>query len=67
MNKMKHSANQISGIQRMKLIKLIRARSKHTIFSEGILGMEFIYNDDLILHLFINNKAINHPDITPQC
>ncbi len=54
-------------IQKMKLIKLIRARPEHTMFGEGILGMEFIYNNDFILHLFINDKTINLPNITPQC
>ncbi len=43
----------------MKLIKLIRARSEHTMFSEGILDMEFVYYDNFILHLFINDKTIN--------
>ncbi len=64
---MKHSANEKNEIQRMKLIKLIKARPEHTMFGEGILGMEFIYNNDFILHLFINDKAINSPNITPQC
>ncbi len=64
---MKHSANEKNEIQRMKLIKLIRARSEHTMFGEGILGMEFIYNNDFILHLFTNDKTISSPYITPQC
>ncbi len=38
----------------MKLIKLIRAGSEHTMFGEGIMGMEFIYNNDFILHLWSN-------------
>ncbi len=67
MNKMKHSANKKNEIQRMKLIKLIRARPECTMFGEGILGMEFVYNNDFILHLFINTKTINPPNITPQC
>ncbi len=67
MNKMKHSANEKNEIQRMKLVKLIRARPEHIMFGEGILDMEFVYNDDFILHLFINDKTINPPNITPQC
>ncbi len=67
MNKMKHSANKKDEIQRMKLIKLIRAMHEHTMCGEGILDMEFLYNDDFILHLFINDKTINPPNITPQC
>ncbi len=51
----------------MKLIKLIRARPEHTMFGEGILNMEFIYNDDFVLHLFIKDKTINPPNNTPQC
>ncbi len=55
----------------MKLIKLIRARPEHTMFGEGILDMEldmeFVYNDDFILHLFINDKTINPQNIMPQC
>ncbi len=51
----------------MKLIKLVRARPEHTMFSEGILDMEFVNNDDFILHLFINDQTINPPNITPQC
>ncbi len=54
-------------IQRRKLIKLIRARPEHTVFGEGILDMKFVYNDDFILHLFINDKTVNPPNITPQC
>ncbi len=50
----------------MKLIKLIRARPEHKMFGEGTLDMEFVYNDDFILHLFINDKTINPPNITPQ-
>ncbi len=34
-------------IQRMKLIKLIRARTEHTMF-EGILDMEFVYNAEIL-------------------
>ncbi len=49
---MKHSANEKNEIQRMKLIKLIRARLDCTMFGERILGMEFIYNNGFILHLF---------------
>ncbi len=64
---MKHSANEKNEIQRMKLIKLIRARSEHTMFGKGIPDIEFIYNNDFILHLFINNETINPPNITPQC
>ncbi len=63
---MKHSTNEKNEIQRMKLIKLIRARPEHTMFGEGILD-KFVYNDDFILHLFINDKTINPPNITPQC
>ncbi len=51
----------------MKLIELIRAVPEHAMFCEGILNMEFVYNDDFILHLFINDKTINPPNITPQC
>ncbi len=54
-------------IQRMKMIKLIRARAEHTIFGEGILDMKLVYNDDFILHLFINDRTINPPNNTPQC
>ncbi len=43
----------------------MRARPKHTMFGEGILDIEFIYNDDFIFHLFINDKTINPPNITP--
>ncbi len=50
----------------MKLIKLIRAEPEHTLFGEGILDMEFVYNDDFILHSFINDKTVNPPNITPQ-
>ncbi len=50
----------------MKLIKLIRARPEHTMFGKGILDMEFVYNDDFILHLFISDKTINPPNITPN-
>ncbi len=67
MNKMKHSANEKNEIQRTELIKLIRARLEHIIFGEGLLDIEFIYNDDFILHLFITNKTINPPNITPPC
>ncbi len=67
MNEMKHSANEKNEIQRIKLIKLIRARPENTMFGEGILDMEFVYNSDFILHLFINDKTINSPNITPQC
>ncbi len=67
MNKMKHSANEKNEIQRMRLIKLIRARPEHTMFGEGIPDMEFVHNDDFILHLFINDKTINPPYITPRC
>ncbi len=63
----KHSANEKNEMQRMKLIKLIRARSEHTMFSDGILDMEFVYNDDFVLHLFTNDKIINPPNIKPQC
>ncbi len=54
-------------IQRMNLIKLIRARPEYTMFSERILDMEFVYNDNFILHLFFNTKTINLPNIMPQC
>ncbi len=54
-------------IRRMKLIKLIRARPKQTMFGKGILHMEFVYNDDFIFHLFSNDKEINPPNIAPQC
>ncbi len=64
---MKHSANEKNEIERIKLIKLIRARPEHTTFGEGILEMKFVYNDDFILHLIINDKTINPPNITPQC
>ncbi len=64
---MKHSASEKNEIQRMKLIKLIRARPEHTMFGERILDTEFIYTDDFILHLFINDKTINPPNIMPQC
>ncbi len=64
---MRHSVNAKNEIQRIKLIKLIRARPKHIMFGEGILDMEFVYNADFILHLFINNKTINPPTITPRC
>ncbi len=67
MNKMKYSANEKNEIQSMTLIKLIRARPEHTMFGEGILDMEFVCNDDFILHLFINDKTINPPNITPKC
>ncbi len=40
-------------IQKMKLIKLTTASPEHTMFGEGILGMEFIYNNDFLLHLSI--------------
>ncbi len=63
---MKHSANEKNEIQKMKLIKLIRARLEHTMFGEGKLGMEFIYNNDFILHLFIKDKTINLLNITPH-
>ncbi len=43
----------------MKFIKLLRARSEHTMFGKGILYMEFVYTDDFILHLFINDKTLN--------
>ncbi len=36
-------------IQRMKLIKLITARPERTMVGEGILSMEFIYNNDFLL------------------
>ncbi len=62
---MKHSGKE-KKIQRMKLIKLIRARPEHTIFREGILGIEFIYNNGFILRLFNNDKTINPPNITPH-
>ncbi len=64
---MKHSANEKNKIQRTNLIKLMRVRPEHTMFGEGILDKEFVYNDDFILHLFINDKIINPPNITPQC
>ncbi len=65
---MKDSANKKKNeIQRMKLIQLIRARPKRTMFGEGILDIEFVYNYVFILHLFMNDKTINPPNITPQC
>ncbi len=67
MNKMKHLANEKNEIQKMKLIKLIKARTAHTMFGKGILDTEFVYNDDFILHLFFNDKTINPSNITPQC
>ncbi len=60
---MKHSANEKNEIQRMKLVKLIRARPEHTMLDKGILDVEFVYNDDFILHLLINDKTINPPNI----
>ncbi len=64
MNKMKHSANEKNEIQRTKLVKLIRVRPEHTMFGEGILDLEFVYNNDFVLHLFIIDKTINPPNIT---
>ncbi len=64
---MKHSANEENEIERMKLIKLIRARPEHTMLREGIQDMEYVYNDDFILHLFINDKTTNPSNITPRC
>ncbi len=64
---MKHSGKEKKEIQRMKLIKLIGARPEHTMFGEGILDTEFVYNNDFILQLFDNDKIINPPNITPQC
>ncbi len=64
---MKHSAKEENEIERMKLIKLIRARPEHTILQEGILDMEFVYNDDFSLHLFIYYKTTNPLNITPRC
>ncbi len=65
---MKHSANEKNEIQRMKLIKLMRARpDEHTMFGEGILDMKFVYNDDFILHICLLTMTINSPNITPQC
>ncbi len=63
---MKHSANEKNEIQRMKLIKLIRVRPEHIMFGEGILDTEVVYKDNFVLHLFINDKTINPPNITPQ-
>ncbi len=47
----------------MKLIKLITAMPEHTMFGEGILGTEFIYNDDFLLHLFIKVRTIYPPNL----
>ncbi len=49
-----------------RLIKLIRAKPEHTMFGDGILDIEFVYKDNFVLHLFINDKTINPPNITPQ-
>ncbi len=46
------------NIQQMKTInfkgwsnKIDKSQDPRTMFGEGILNMEFVYNDDFILHL----------------
>ncbi len=59
MNKMKHSANEKNEIQRMKLIKLIRARLELTMYDKVILGMELVYNNDFFLHCLLTIRPIH--------
>ncbi len=37
------------------------------MYTNSVFDMEFVYNDDFIVHLSINDKTINLPNITPQC
>ncbi len=52
-------AEKKKEIQRMELIT---AGPEHTMFGEGILGMEFIYDGDFLLHLFIKDRTIYPPN-----
>ncbi len=37
------------------------------MLGEGIMDTKFVYNNDFILHLFINDKTMDAPNIIAQC